>query len=212
MTAPALVAVAHGSSDPGGSHTVEALLDVVRSMRPELTVLAAYLDHAEPTLPDALAEVPPGAVVVPLLLSTGYHVRHDIPVLAPTATIARHLGPSRLLAVALRERLAEAGAPARARIVLAAAGSSDPEGIAEVDAQARLLDPSATPAYVSAEPTVADVVRDGPRPVAIATYLLTPSRFGHSLAWCGADAVAAPLGAHPAVARLVLRRYDAACG
>lgn len=212
MTGPALVAVAHGTADPAGTQTVEALLDVVRSMRPELTVVAAYLEHGEPTLPDALAEVPPGAVVVPLLLSTGYHVRHDIPALAPTATIARHLGPSRLLAEALRDRLAQAGSPRHARIVLAAAGSSDPDGIAEVEAQARLLEQGATAAYVSAAPRVEEVVATGPRPVAVATYLLTPSRFAHALTWCGADAVAEPLGAHPAVARLVIRRYDAARG
>jgi sirohydrochlorin ferrochelatase len=207
VTPPALVAVAHGTADPAGARVVEALLDVVRSMRPDLTVLAAYLEHAEPTLPDALAQVPPGAVVVPLLLSTGFHVRHDIPALAHTATVARHLGPSRLLAEALRDRLADSRPPPRSRVVLAAAGSADADGIAEVEVQARQLGHDVRPGYLSASPRVDEVVAVGPRPVAVATYLLTPSRFLDQLAACGADTVAAPLGAHPAVARLVLRRY-----
>ena len=40
--------------------------------------------------------------------------------------------------------------------------------------------------------------------------LLAPGRFHDRMAACGADVVAPPIGAHPAVARLVLRRYDEA--
>ncbi|MHA7961942.1 sirohydrochlorin chelatase, partial [Streptomyces sp. L500] len=50
-----------------------------------------------------------------------------------------------------------------------------------------------------------------PGPVAVAPYLLAPGDFARRAgSGRGADAVAAPLGAHPAVARLVLRRYDEA--
>jgi sirohydrochlorin ferrochelatase len=42
--------------------------------------------------------------------------------------------------------------------------------------------------------------------VTIAPYLLTPGHFADRLAAAGADLVAEPLGAHPAVVDLVLDR------
>ncbi|MGI5201532.1 hypothetical protein ACQEU6_08120 [Spirillospora sp. CA-108201] len=44
----------------------------------------------------------------------------------------------------------------------------------------------------------------------MASYLLAPGRFHDRMRDCGADAVAEPIGAHGAAARLVLRRYDEA--
>ncbi|CNG01527.1 cobalamin (vitamin B12) biosynthesis CbiX protein [Mycobacterium tuberculosis] len=52
--------------------------------------------------------------------------------------------------------------------------------------------------------------RRGARRVVVAPYLLAPGRFLERARDCGADAVAAPIGAHDAAARLVLRRYDEA--
>ena len=53
-------------------------------------------------------------VVVPLLLSTGFHVRQDLPRMAAGAggplLMGRQLGPHRLLAELQLERLREAGA------------------------------------------------------------------------------------------------------
>ncbi len=57
---------------------------------------------------------------------------------------------------------------------------------------------------------VARLRRRGAARVAVATYLLAPGRFLDRVRACGADAVAAPIGAHDAAARLVLRRYDEA--
>jgi sirohydrochlorin ferrochelatase len=69
-------------------------------------------------------------------------------------------------------------------------------------------------AFNTARPTVPDVVArlraTGERHVVVATYLLAPGRFAREVAGCGADAVSRPLGAHDAVARLILRRYDLA--
>ncbi len=44
MTAPALVALAHGSRDPRSSQTITALTDHVRSMRPDLRIEPAFLE------------------------------------------------------------------------------------------------------------------------------------------------------------------------
>src|SRR2546430_11388262 len=48
--APALVAVAHGSRDPEALHTVRALLDRVRALRPELEVRLGHIELNEPLL------------------------------------------------------------------------------------------------------------------------------------------------------------------
>ena len=66
--------------------------------------------------------------MVPLLLSTGYHLTADIrgAARAAGAPVADPLGPDPRLAEALADRLAEAGRPAGTPTVLAAAGSADP--------------------------------------------------------------------------------------
>jgi sirohydrochlorin ferrochelatase len=77
------------------------------------------------------------------------------------------------------------------------------------------LDRPVVPAYnAAARPsvghTVAALRRAGHRCVGVASYLLWPGRFAAEVAACGADFVAAPIGVHPALTRLVLDRYDAA--
>jgi sirohydrochlorin ferrochelatase len=70
-------------------------------------------------------------------------------------------------------------------------------------------------AYASgSEPRVADVVSGlrarGARRIAIAAYLLADGLFYRTLHRAGADAVTPPLCLDPAVAGLVLRRYESA--
>ena len=218
MTAPPLVAVAHGSRDPAAQRTVDALLDVVRARRPDLDVRAAYVQNASPDLRSALAAAPPGAVVVPLLLSRGYHVAVDIAraAAAADAVVAPPLGPDGHLSDALADRLAEAGVPAAAPVVLAAAGSSDPEAVTDVEEQARLLaDLRGAPvvaAYATAgRPRVREAVLDllarTAGPVAVAPYLVAPGHFATMVARAAAAWIAAPIGAHPGLADLVLARY-----
>jgi sirohydrochlorin ferrochelatase len=120
----------------------------------------------------------------------------------------------------LQERLAECGARADDVIVMAAAGSSDPRARADVERVAGWLSAArgvpVTPAYLAAAlPTVPDAVEQARRAypgngVTIATYLLAPGLFSARLDAAGADRVAAPLAPHPALAALVLRRYEAA--
>ncbi|GAA0623653.1 sirohydrochlorin chelatase [Streptomyces crystallinus] len=229
--APSLVAVAHGSRDPRALRTVTALLDLVRELRPGLDVRLGHIEIDEPALPATLARLGAGrAVLVPLLLSRGYHVKQDIPAAlaeAPRlrARVARPLGPHPLLVEALYERLAEAGwdeAP-RARgnqaVVLAGAGSRDPESAADTRRTAAMLADRlgvpVLPAYASAAaPTVPEALKalaaHGRHRVAISSYFTAPGRFAAQSAAHARGVAAAPLGAHPAVARLVLHRYDQA--
>jgi len=226
VSTPALVAVAHGSRAASAGRTAAALMAEVRRQRPRLTVRYCFLEHASPRLPDVIAEVGSGAVVVPLLLTAAFHSGTDLPAqLAaadPSAVRAEVLGPHPQLVVALERRLAEVGVvpgdPATA-VVLAAAGS------AHAAAQESVRMVAATwagrgwwavrAAFASeGQPTVEAAVRElrgeGAPRVAVASYLLAPGMFADRLAAAGADVTSAPLGDAPEVAGLVLARYDAA--
>jgi sirohydrochlorin ferrochelatase len=186
-----------------------------------LDIQVAFVQHAEPSLADALDAAGPDVVIVPLLLSTGYHLKADIAAAASSAgaRAADPLGPDELLLTALTARLDEAAVPAGIPVVLAAAGSSDPSAAADVQKQAELLAgsrgaPVLAAFGTAARPSVAEAVaelreRTG-LPVAVASYLLAPGRFQDQLAVSGADWVTAPLGEHPALAGLVIDRYRTA--
>ncbi|MEV7279781.1 sirohydrochlorin chelatase [Streptomyces sp. NPDC093111] len=223
---PTLIAVGHGSRDPRAAATLRLLVDRVRELRPGLDVRLAHIELNAPPLPDALV---PGAVLVPLLLAPGHHVKHDLPAaaaLAPGARVADPLGPHPLLVEALADRLAEAGwaaadgASRATGVVLAAAGSRDPESGATVRTIAgrlseRLGGVPVIPAYASAAaPTVPDAVRAlaarGRHRVAVASCFTAPGLFAGRAAAHAPWIASAPLGAHPALARLVLHRYERA--
>ncbi|MFI9757938.1 sirohydrochlorin chelatase [Streptomyces sp. NPDC051963] len=225
--APALVLVAHGSRDPRTLRTVTALVERVRELRPGLSVHLGHIELNEPLLPDALASLDTGeAILVPLLLSRGYHVKRDIPDMAAAAPartrVAPALGPHPLLVEALYDRLVEAGwhkgADEDARgVVLAAAGSRDPESALDTSRTARLLADRlgvpVIPAYASAaKPTVQEAVRAltarGCHRVAVASYFTAPGYFATQCAEAAPWIASAPLGTHPAIARLLLHRYD----
>lgn len=229
---PALVLVAHGSRDPRALSTVRALIERVRGQRPGLSVHLGHIELNEPLLPDTLAALGDReAVLVPLLLSRGYHVKRDIPEIAAgsrvRARFAAPLGPHPLLVETLHERLAQAGwrapatgaARAASAVVLAAAGSRDPDAADDTGRTAALLagrlGVPVVPAYASAAtPTVAEAVRAlaarGRHSVAVASYFTAPGRFATECAAAAPGIAAAPLGAHPSLARLVLHRYDRA--
>lgn len=228
MTAPVLVACAHGTRSAEGRATVRALAADVRALRPGLRVVEAFVDVQEPAVGDAVrdvlaARVPgatgTGAVVTPLLLSTGYHVRHDIgaAVAGLPATAAAPLGPDERLVAVLLQRLAEAGARPGDAVVVAAAGSSDPEAARAVrvvtDAVREAWQGPVTVGFgASATPSVTDAVAAartaGAQRVVVAAYLLAPGHFHSALAAAGADVVTAPLGPHPLLAQVALDRYD----
>lgn len=237
---PTLLIIAHGSRDPRHAATVAALTARVRALRPRLAVEACYLDHTAPSVGAALARLYAAGtrevVAVPLLLTRAFHAKVDIPAVlaAETAALpglrvsqAGVLGPHRLLTAALGRRLREAGVTpadhAGTAVVLAAAGSSDPEAIAEIARTAREWRRTAgwcavRPAFASASlPTTADAVRalraDGVRRVAVAPYVIAPGflpdRIADGADRAGADLLTATLGDTPELAALVVRRAEA---
>lgn len=79
----AVTLAAHGSRDPRAARATEALARAVRELRPQWDVRASYLDHSVPRPRQALASFASAghrrAVLVPLLLTSAYHGRVDIP-------------------------------------------------------------------------------------------------------------------------------------
>jgi sirohydrochlorin ferrochelatase len=221
MSQPVLLAVAHGSRDPAASAAITALARQVSRLAPVLPMRVAFLQHARPAFTAELQAAGSNVVVVPLLLSTGYHLTTDITgaARAAGARLADRLGPDPLLVTALTVRLAEAGVPADAPVVLAAAGSADPAAQADARRQADLLAQRrgtpvtaafATAARPAVPEAVADLAARTGQAVAVASYLLAPGYFWDQLRQSGARWVTAPLGGHPAVAGLVIDRYRAA--
>ncbi len=213
-----MVAVAHGTRSHDGIAEIQRLGELVRQARPDVRVELCWLELASPLLRDVLAEIDGPVVVVPLLLSTGYHVKTDITSVVgrrPDTAVAGQLGPEPRLTGVVRERLlASCAESAHAEVVLFASGSSDPEAaenLAEVAAQ--LERSTGVPVHPRFLPDSGwrDGVPDGAR---VANYLLAPGYFNDQLQsfgrQLGSSCIAAPIGAHPAVAAVALDRYDQA--
>ncbi|NHC22136.1 sirohydrochlorin chelatase [Nocardioides sp. IC4_145] len=237
MTAPALVALAHGSRDPRSAATITALVGEVRAMRPDLRIEPAFLELSKPTFGKVVDKLVRAGhdeiVVVPLLLTEAYHATVDVPRAIAEVT-ERHPGlkvratdvlglEPRFLEV-LDERMRDALRAARVReldaLVLAAAGTSDALANQSVARLARLWGSHhklpVTAAFASAAPPAAgEAVRafraEGRRHIAVASLFLAPGflpdRVSELALEAGAVAVSEPLGAHPEVARTVLARY-----
>jgi sirohydrochlorin ferrochelatase len=225
-----LIGCSHGTRDLAGRATIHELLAAVEAAAPELDVREAFVDVQEPEVADVVTEALAGAgegepvVVVPLLLSVGFHVGVDIAAAVDggPARAAAPLGPDDRLVEVLLDRLGEAGATPDDVVVLAAAGSSDPRAARAVEEVATALGarrrgPVTVGYGAGCEPTVPDAVvaartaAPGQR-VVIASYLLAPGHFHDRLLEAGADLVTAPIGADKRVAEIVLERYAAAAG
>jgi sirohydrochlorin ferrochelatase len=219
----ALLLAAHGSRDASAQEAIEALAGLVRAELPGVDVLVGYLDHATPTVADALAILTrdnESVTVVPLLFAPGKHVDVDLPALVaqPGVTLTPPLGPDPLVAAALRDRLIEADTPSDAAVVVVSAGSKEPTAGHSAEATARLLADGtgwhvvATDATADLAAVVADV-RGEYATVAVAPLLLAPGAFTERITAAaydaGADIVAAPIAAHPAIAVVVAKRYTA---
>jgi sirohydrochlorin ferrochelatase len=222
---PEILLVAHGSRDPRAAMTTRALAGVVGRLRPEAGVRVAFLDHTFPGVQEALRGCEDGVAVVPLLLTSAYHARVDLPKLldGTGARLTEVLGPvdghvPAALLAGLRRRLSEAGTRYDA-LVLAAAGTRDAAALSTVDDVAAALGAAlAVPcltAYASAaSPTPAEAVAalraGGAGRVAVASYFLATGQLYRSAVAsalaAGAVAVAQPLGDATEIARLVLER------
>ncbi|MDQ3763173.1 MAG: sirohydrochlorin chelatase [Actinomycetota bacterium] len=208
-----VIIAAHGTRDPAGVAVARQLVVALRARLSGSLVLLAFVDVLGPAVREVVAGAPGPVTVIPAFLSSGYHVRTDVPreVTATgrrDVTVGAALGPHPLLVNAMWDRLRVAGWRHGDAVVLAAAGSSDPRAVADVRVAARQLSgkvgarvrvgfvATGAPGVV---PLVAGLRSAGELRVAVASWLLAPGLFHRRLGLAGADVVAAPLGAHPAV-------------
>ncbi|TCO46823.1 sirohydrochlorin ferrochelatase [Kribbella antiqua] len=216
-----LIAAAHGTADPRGIREVHELVRLMARQRPDIPVSLGFVDVDVPALPSLVGRVVADsnqAVVVPLLLSSGYHVYVDIADevdrFPGRVEAAPALGPDPVLADVMADRLGDLSRVDR--VVMAAAGSSDRRALDDCAETAALLaariDRPVEVGYVSgAGEHVASVLARTPGRVAVATYLLAPGFFADRVRRLAAGRhVSAPLGADPRIAALALRRYQSA--
>ncbi len=238
MSAPALVALAHGSRDPRSARTVRDIIATTKGLRPDLHVEPAFLDHVAPKLDRVFERLAKSGhtevVVVPLLLTTAFHARVDVPQAVEQAS-ARHpglaarvsgvLGTDTTLLGILDERLRAALHSARVReldaLVLAAAGSSDARANAMVARLARVWGarhrlPTSVAFASAAPPSTGEAVRawrrQGRRHIAVGSLFIAPGtlpdRAAELALEAGAVAVSEPLGAHDELGRIIVARYS----
>ncbi|MEJ3404219.1 CbiX/SirB N-terminal domain-containing protein [Rathayibacter sp. YIM 133350] len=226
---PALVilALTHGAPSGPNRAAVIALVDAIATARPDVDVSISFVDAWQSDLPQALppALATSSSVVVPLVLSAGFHVRAELADSLGQAVLADALGPDGRLVEVLAERVRSLGILPRDSVLLAAAGSTDQRAVAECFETARMLGaalgrPVTVGFIAAASPRLHDAiemlraVHHGSR-VVVATYLLAPGHFNDAITTAGADLVSPPLVvpdgavAEPLV-DLVLERYDVA--
>ncbi|CDK00549.1 conserved hypothetical protein [Microbacterium sp. C448] len=230
---PALLAISHGTSSPAGQAAVAALVEAVAARLPEVTVRLGHVDVQQPDVAASLDALPAGqpVVIVPLLLSAGYHVRVDLKKQSAgrdRVVIAPAMGPDSRLVDALVARLSPLDFAEDDAVVLAVAGSSDDRANddcreigrmlgAELDREVTVGFLAAADPRLDAAVTVARARTSAGGRVVVATYLLAPGYF-HDLAvrLAGAAPVARPLldddEPSPALVDLVVDRYKAARG
>ncbi|MBD3943053.1 sirohydrochlorin chelatase [Microbacterium sp. NEAU-LLC] len=227
VTRPALLAISHGTSSPAGQAAVASLVDAVAARLPYTLVRLGHVDVQQPDVAASLDAIPQGTpvVIVPLLLSAGYHVRVDL--INQSAgrgdvTIAPALGPDDRLVDALIARLTPLAPAPEDALVLAVAGSSDDRANEDCRVTARMLGERlgrevAVGFLAAADPRLDVAVTAGGDRVVVADYLLAPGYF-HDLAvtLSGSAPVAPPLlgsDEPPAsLVDLVVDRYKGAAG
>jgi sirohydrochlorin ferrochelatase len=220
-SARAVLLVAHGSRDPRAQASTRALARTVAAVRPGLDVRVAFLEQVAPQPAAVLASMPPGTVVVPLLLTNAFHGSVDLPaqVAGFDCVIADTLGePSAKLLAALTARLPREPFDG---LVLAAAGTRVAAARGTVESVAEALSdrfrvPCAVGYAAGATPSGASAVDTlracGARSVVVSSYFLAPGRLYDlvtaSALGAGAIAAAPPLGASWPLAELILDRIE----
>lgn len=206
MPNPVLVATAHGTDNPAGQAIISSVVRQVAQRLPLTRVVETYVDVQHPQIGEVLSGLADKeeSIVVPLLLSTGYHTVHDIAGAvanrtdhAASSQATQTLGPHTLLAAIQVDRILEVSKNP-SHIVVVAAGSSDSRAQNDVTEQASLLSqalagagfsqqPTVSIAYLSAaEPTLPQVLNsiaeEHPEAeVVLSSYLLAPGFFQNKI-------------------------------
>jgi len=214
------VLVAHGTRKASGVELIGDLAQGV-SMALGADVHVSFVDVLGPTPSEVLRDLDAPAILVPAFLARGYHVNTDIPAHVAASgnrdvVVTAALGPSPQLTRILADRLVECGWRPGDSVILGVAGTSNPHAQSDLKRISVLLsavlgDRVELAFAAIGDPTIPDAVaqarRRGARRVVVASYLLSDGLFQDRLRCSGADAVAEPLGTHPAMVRLIASRF-----
>jgi len=92
MADQALILYAHGARDPRWAEPFRQIAQRVAALRPDIPVALAFLEHMNPDLTAATAELARQGArqirVVPLFFGRGGHLREDFPVQLESAKAA----------------------------------------------------------------------------------------------------------------------------
>ncbi|MEA5155772.1 sirohydrochlorin chelatase [Raineyella sp.] len=237
MTAPALVLLAHGHSDPQIAEITHAMRNELMARCPELVVRAAYLGGAGPSpvqVAGKLARLGTEEIVfVPLEVGCAYRAsataRDAISRVAAAhpdlrVQLARPIGPEPVLLTmldrALRQALSDHHVTELDGLVLSTAGTEDVRSRALLARRTRQWGMhhklACVTAYVdetgpSVEEAIQTLWSQGRRHVAVGSWFLSTSDLwahqAESALAAGAIAVSRPMTAGPAVAELAMHRY-----
>lgn len=237
MTAPALVMVARGSSDPLVAQVTHQLRQGLQQIRPELTVGGAFLQQSPPSASQVIGQLAADGVtelvLVPLQITHAVEcdpemvellnrTRAEYPDLR--ITLSRPLGPEISLLTILDQRLRSSLSLARCLeldgLVLSAGCTGDVRGSALLARRARQWSthhrlPCLTAVADDSGPSVAQAIMglraQGRRHIAVGSFFLSADEAYHAqsdLAYrYGAVSVSDPIGSAREVLDLVLARY-----
>ncbi|OYO16921.1 sirohydrochlorin chelatase [Enemella evansiae] len=212
-----VLACAHGTRSVAGRSAIGHLVAGLRDQLADsgTPVRAAFVDVQPPTIDQAMAHAlgprtAEGVRILPLLLSAGYHVGHDLAAAAadhPGAVLAPALGPDPVIADLLVHRLAEALTAAGTTlhpddaVTVVSAGSSDARARADCEVTTalvaeRLEHRVATTWLSAADPRLGDWVtaqRSTGRRTVVLTHLLAPGFFADLARRSAPDLITDPL-------------------
>lgn len=153
MTAPALVLLANGTTDPHVATTMHSLRKRLQSMRPDLAINVAFIEHCPPTGPQVVSALAnrgtSEVVLVPVSLTSAIDHRGVDEVVGrvraahPTVAVeaARPIGPAvellNLLDERVREALRNRSVTQLDALVLAAPAGADARGTSLLQRRAR---------------------------------------------------------------------------
>ena len=192
-----ILATAHGTDSAEGRAAINLvrveLDDMLRahggSQHTQYQVHEAYVDVQSPNVDEAALALPKEklCVIVPILLSTGFHTQVDLRRAAKNSGIAQvriaePLGPDASLAALQRARLEQAGwSPGAGMVVQGSAGSSRQDGREDMSQAAALLEaelgePVRNGFVAAIDPKLADLA-ETEQPSFASPYLLAEGFF-----------------------------------
>lgn len=236
MTAPALVLLANGTTEPHIASTMHSLRKRLQTLRPDLAVNIAFIDHCPPTGPQVVSTLVgrgvTEVVLVPLSLTSAIEhsgvnevverIRATHPQVAVGAS--RPIGPAVELLAILDERVREALRDQHATqldaLVLATSERGDTRGYSLIQRRARQWSTHhKLPCIVATNDgsgsgtaaAVAALRAQGRRHIVVGSLWLAPDQDFRAQAQAavdrGAIAVSEPLGTDDRLLELAVARY-----